>query len=258
MHKLENELNLAKKIAVEAGQEILQIYNTEVKVELKDDKSPLTEADKRANTIIVKKLKDDFPHYAILSEESRDDKSRLDNDWCWIVDPLDGTKEFIKKNGEFTVNIALTFQKKVILGVIYAPVLNELFYAAKGIGSYLQKDGKIFKNQVTNNQTDLKLVASRSHMSDKLKQLTEKYKITNIKSIGSSLKGCLVASGEADLYYRFGPTMEWDTAAMQCIVEEAGGYFRQMDDSLMLYNRENSLNDKGFYILNRIENKFDL
>ncbi len=248
------ELELAKKLAVEAGEKILEIYNLPIEVEYKQDNSPLTKADSLADKIIVDGLKKAFPSYSVLSEESRDDLSRLENDLCFIVDPLDGTKEFIKRNGEFTVNIALAQNHEVVMGVIYVPVTGELYSSSKGDGSFYVKDGKVSKLSVSDRKDDLMLVMSRSHGSDTLDKLIEKYAIKNIKSAGSSLKGCLIAKGEAEVYYRFGLTMEWDTAAMQCIVEEAGGIFRQADGSKMLYNRENSLNEKGFFAINNIGN----
>ncbi len=258
---LQKELKLSIDLSIKAGKEILEVYKDTIEVEYKDDKSPLTLADKRSNDVIVEGLKREFHQYSILSEESADDKSRLDNDWCWIVDPLDGTKEFIKRNGEFTVNIALTYKKKTVLGVIYVPVKDELYYATKGDGAYMiQNCNSSMDNKallkVSERTDNIRLVKSRSHASGKLKELIEDKNdlIEDTKPAGSSLKGCLVAKGGAEVYYRFNPTMEWDTAAMQCIVEEAGAIFRQMDGSEMLYNRENNLNDKGFYIVNNKKN----
>ncbi len=257
---LNKELDISKKIALEAGKEILKIYQTDFKVEYKDDKSPLTEADKCSNEIIVNTLLKEFPDYAVLSEEHEDDKSRLNEKWCWIIDPLDGTKEFLKKNDEFTINIALSYEHKVVLGVVYIPVKNEMFYATINNGAFFEKNGFLKKINVSDRIKDLILVKSRSHSSDKLKMLIQLNKdlISDVKTSGSSIKGCMIANGEADIYYRFGLTMEWDTAAVQCVVEEAGGIFKQLDDSDMLYNRENSLNDKGFYILNKIDNKLKI
>lgn len=258
----QNETKLAKRLAVEAGMAIMEIYDRKYEIEQKEDKSPLTEADKKGNEIIVKALKTEFPHYAILSEESKDDNARITNDYCFIVDPLDGTKEFIKKNGEFTVNIALAYRRCVVMGVIYVPAKRELYVATKGMGAYLtrleedNKTGVEIKLKVTDKTSDINIVGSKSHSSEKEAKLIDDNmeKINQIVSAGSSLKGCMVASGKADVYYRFGLTCEWDTAAMQCIVEEAGGIFRQMDHSEMIYNRENNLNEKGFYIVNRAEN----
>lgn len=252
---LERELELCKKLAALAGQEILKIYSLDFEVEFKEDDSPLTLADKNANDLIINGLQEQFPQYSILSEESKDTKERLNNDWCFIVDPLDGTKEFVKKNDEFTVNIGLAYKNRVVLGVIYVPVTKELYYAMKGKGSFYELEGKTEINRVSDINDNPRMMISRSHLSEELKVLIEKNGIKNTKQVGSSLKGCLIAQGKAEIYYRFGLTMEWDTCAMQCIVEEAGGILRQMDGSEMTYNRENSLNDKGFYILNREENK---
>ncbi len=251
------ELNVAKDLAIRAGEAIMKIYSNSFDVEYKEDESPITIADKNANKVIVDELKRDFPDYAILSEECEDDLSRLNNDWCWIVDPLDGTKEFIKKNGEFTVNIALSHKNRLVLGVIYIPVTRELYYGAKGFGSYYKKESTPVEITVSNRTENIRMLVSRSHATDKLKDLIDNnsHRISDIKRAGSSLKGCLIAKGDAEVYYRFGPTKEWDTAAMQCIVEVAGGIVKQIDETEMTYNRENTLNHKGFYILNNIENK---
>ncbi|MCR4842180.1 MAG: 3'(2'),5'-bisphosphate nucleotidase CysQ [Eubacterium sp.] len=249
------ELEVAKEAAVRAGIEIKRIYeeNPDIEVDRKADNSPLTIADKASNAIIVEALREAFPGHSILSEEEKDDRKRLENDLCFVVDPLDGTKEFIKRNGQFTVNIALAHRHKSVMGVIYVPVTGELYYASEGDGAFLKKeDGSVERLHVSDvtDKSRLRVVMSSSHGCKEMDDLIEKHHLTNIVSIGSSLKGCLVASGQAEVYYRHNPTMEWDTAAMQCIVEEAGGKFRQMDDSEMTYNREDSLNAKGFYIVN--------
>lgn len=256
-----NTLSLMKQLAVSAGKKIKEVYDDEKlfdQVEYKEDHSPLTKADKLANEIIVKGLREAFPNYSILSEEEKDNLDRLRNDYCFIVDPLDGTKEFIKRNGQFTVNIALVYKHRSIIGVIYVPVTGELYYAQKGKDSFLETpDGRIRKLEVSS-ITDLdkvRLVMSSSHGCKEMEELIQKYRFSNFVEMGSSLKGCLVASGDAEIYYRHNPTMEWDTAAMQCIAEEAGAIFKQMDDTEMLYNRENSLNDKGFYIINHPANR---
>ena len=251
--KFEEALPFVKKVAFRAGNAIMDVYKRNFAVELKGDNSPLTEADNKANEIIVDALKARFPHYGFLSEESKDDKNRLQKKYCWIIDPLDGTKEFVKRNGEFTVNIALARNGKSILGAVYAPDLGDLYYAAENYGAYYQaKEGNRVPIHVSTRTDRFRLLTSRSHKSKDIFPLisSNKHRIEKEFSVGSSLKGCLIARGKADMYYRFGYTMEWDTAAMQCIVEEAGGVFRQMDNTPMLYNRENSLNDKGFYILN--------
>ncbi|MEW9937180.1 3'(2'),5'-bisphosphate nucleotidase CysQ [Clostridium butyricum] len=257
----DKELEVAKEAAVAAGNVIMDIYNNHeiLKIEYKDENMPLTIADKSANSIITKILKEKFPKYAILSEEEKDDTKRLKNDLCFIVDPLDGTKEFIKRNGQFTVNIALSYKHKSVMGVIYVPVTKELYYSELGKGSFLieanNKKHKLHVNTNAKEKKDLKVVMSNSHSCKEMNYLLKKYNISNYIKVGSSLKGCMIARGQADVYYRFNPTMEWDTAAMQCIVEEAGGIFRQIDDSLMIYNRKNKVNDKGFYIINITESK---
>jgi len=254
------ELEISKKAAVLAGGAIMEVYGADdfadgFKVEYKEDNSPLTEADRRANDIIVNILRKEFPEYAILAEESADDKKRLENDYCFIVDPLDGTKEFIKRNGQFTVNIALAYKHKPVMGVIYVPVTRELYYAAVGGGSWYEADGHApVKLKGSDKTEELTMVMSSSHGCARTDELIKKRNIKNHIKMGSSLKGCLIAKGDAEVYYRLGPTMEWDTAAMQCIAEQAGAIFRQTDGTEMLYNRENSLNDKGFFIINRMEN----
>lgn len=252
----EKELEVSKRAAVEAGKAIMEVYNSEkIDVEYKDDKSPLTEADRRANKIIVDMLSKEFPDYAILSEEEKDHKERRQNDYCFVVDPLDGTKEFVKRNGQFTVNIALAYKGKSVMGVIYVPVTEELYWASEGSGAFLTLHGKTDRIHVSDRKKDIRVVMSSSHGCAEMDSLLQQNNLVNTVKIGSSLKGCIIAKGEAEVYYRFNPTMEWDTAAMQCIVEEAGAIFKQMDDTEMRYNREDCRNAKGFYIINCPENK---
>lgn len=253
------ELEVAKKAAVDAGREILRIYHEhgDMQVTYKEGNSPLTIADQASNAIIVEALRREFPDYAILSEEEKDNRERLNNDFCFVVDPLDGTKEFLKRNGQFTVNIALAYRHETVMGVIYVPVAEELYYASKEDGAYLEDAAHTVTKLQVSDCTDVskfRVVMSSSHGCQEMEDLIQKYQFKNLVKIGSSLKGCLVAKGDAEIYYRHNPTMEWDTAAMQCIVEEASGVFRQMDHTPMRYNREDSLNAKGFYILNRKEN----
>ncbi|MGI6745969.1 MAG: putative adenylyl-sulfate kinase [Firmicutes bacterium ADurb.Bin300] len=249
--------------AKKAGEVILQVYGEDFAVMRKEDDTPLTRADLAADEVIRKELEARYPDIAILSEESADDPKRLKNPRCFIVDPLDGTKEFVKRNGEFTVNIGFTYFGKSIAGVIYAPALGKLYYAAKGEGAYEQSNFDDFFRQknairVSDKRENLRVVTSRSHLDEQTRALLErnKAKIGSTIGKGSSLKGCLIASSQADVYYRIGCTMEWDTCAMQCIVEQAGGVLLQGDNTQMRYNRENTVNEKGFYILNSIENKF--
>lgn len=256
----EKELKEMKVAALRAGEKIMEIYESGFSVNFKADHSPITAADIAANKIILDHLKDKFPTYAFLSEETEDDLSRLTNDYCFIIDPIDGTKEFVNKNGEFTVNIALAYKNKVVVGVIYAPVLDELFYAVKGEGSYCVKDNKVTRLKVSDRRDNIIMTQSRSHLSKEQEALYEKYKerIDRVQTIGSSLKGCYIAKGEIDAFYRFGMgTKEYDIAAMVLIVEEAGGIVRQLDHSEFEFNREDIYNRKGYYILNHIDNLFD-
>ena len=249
-------IEILKIIAVEAGNEILKYYKGDYNIDYKDDNSPLTSADKKANEIIVNSLKVEFPNYAILSEESYDNLNRINNEYCFIVDPLDGTKEFINNTDEFTVNIALSKNGKSILGVVYVPVSRELYYAYKGGGSFYFINGKETINKVSKRSKNLRLLSSKFHKSKEFLDLIERNasEISSVIGVGSSLKGCMIARGEAECYYRYGLTSEWDTAAMQIIVEEAGGVLKQLNDTEMRYNRKDTLNRLGFYIINNKKN----
>jgi len=218
-----------KEIAVKAGREIMKVYARDFSVEYKEDESPLTEADKLSNEIICNEL-EKFG-YPILSEENKLISYDERKDWkrFWLVDPIDGTKEFVKKNGEFTVNIALIEDGKPIIGVVYAPAMGVAYYGLKGHGAYKFSDG-VEKRLPEKSPVDgkLRVVASRSHLNketeDFINALAEKYPDREIEKVskGSSLKLCMVAEGSADVYPRVAPTMEWDTAAAQAVVESAG------------------------------------
>ena len=255
-----NNLKLAIEAALEAGKSILKIYNSrDFEVELKSDKSPLTTADIKAHNVILKYLlKTDIP---ILSEEGKNISYSTREKWnkLWIVDPIDGTKEFIKRNGEFTVNIALIENQKSTIGVIFSPDLKDLYFASSDLGSYKVKvnlDCYDIDNLITiatklpikRKDETYTIVASRSHMSKETEEFISDTKtkkgIVKLISKGSSLKLCMVAEGTADCYPRFAPTMEWDTAAGQCICENAG--FEVIDWKTkvsMLYNRSQLLNN---------------
>jgi 3'(2'), 5'-bisphosphate nucleotidase len=230
------------QIAQEAGQKILEIYGQDnFQIESKEDNSPLTIADKVSHNLIKKRLSALYPKIPILSEEGRDisfDERRAWNRF-WLVDPLDGTKEFIKRNGEFTVNIALIQNNHPVLGVIYAPVLQTLYWGAAGKGALKQNDGQEteFISVSTSLNDSIIGVGSRSHASEEEVIYAKRVGSDEKKSIGSSLKFCLVAEGSAHYYYRHGPTMEWDTAAGQAIVEAAGGIVTGLS-----YNKKNLLN----------------
>jgi len=241
---------LVGKIAQKAGVAILNIYenDTDFGVEHKADDSPLTRADKAANDVIVKGLEELSFQAPILSEESKSIpyEVRRHYDYFWMVDPLDGTKEFIKRNGEFTVNIALIHKEKTVLGVVYVPVSNQLFWAVKGQGAY-SYIGETEKNlsvaHFSMKDEGLKVVASRSHLNKETQAYVKQLSVPALVSKGSSLKLLLIASGEAHLYPRLAPTMEWDIAAAQIIVEEAGGKVLQAGtEDAVVFNKENLLN----------------
>lgn len=252
----EKELQVCKDIVLAASVEILKVYNTDFNVEKKDDQSPVTKADIEANKVIVSILKKKFD-YLIVSEESLNHQQYCDREYCFIVDPIDGTKEFIKKNGEFTVNIALLHNDDLVVGVVYAPVLKEMYYAIKGQGAYLEKNGEVKKIHVSKRKKKLKVLISRSHQKLKSIELIRdnQNKILEVSRLGSSLKGCRIASGEQDAYYRFGPTCIWDTAAMQVIVEEAGGTLKLLNGEKINYRKKDYINDE-FYIINDENNLF--
>jgi len=256
--RIEEIVEDCRRAAVQAGEEILRIYNDEFWIKEKKDHTPVTAADVKANDIILGVLKPKYPEAAYLAEESADDLSRMDREWCFIIDPLDGTKEFIKRSDEFTVNIGLVRNHRPVMGLIYIPVYGDIYYAVKGKGAFhIDKDGVKEQIYVSSRTEDIRACVSKSNSPDNIGEIMESYGIKNIIYAGSALKGCMIASGKAEIYYRGGLTSEWDTAAMQCIVEEAGGVFRQLDGSEMIYNRENTLNEKGFYILNTEANRLD-
>lgn len=254
MYSPEDVLDTMRKLSIMAGEEILKQYQQEIQVEYKEDQSPVTTADKAANAIIVKGLQNAFPRIPVLAEESADDLTRLGKRYCFVVDPLDGTKEFIKKNGEFTVNIALVEEGKPIAGVIYVPVLGELYFAGRGIGAYSIMKGQQKPIAVSKRIGDIRLAKSRTYHAPELDKLIENNHITNIVIAGSAYKGCILARGDVEVYYHFGRTMEWDTAAMEILVTEAGGLFSGMDGRAFTYNKQNTENPTGFFALNREEN----
>lgn len=229
-------------ISLAAGVEILKVYAQEdfsAGITSKADDSPLTMADKAANAVIVAELTKEYPSIPILSEEEKEAPFETRKNWTsfWCVDPLDGTKEFIKRNGQFTVNIALIDNGYPVLGVVYAPVL-DILYVSDGEKGYKIEKGiqsELKVNFKTENRT---AVGSASHSSDEEAALLKTYGVTETISIGSSLKFCMLAEGKADIYYRHGPTMEWDTAAGQAVLEAAGGKVENMNGERFFYNKE--------------------
>ena len=236
-------------LAFKAGGEIMNLYNQEIKFDLKNDLSPITQADRISDEIIVNGLNKEFSEIQCISEESHSkiNIKSLSNTF-FLVDPLDGTKEFIEKNDEFTVNIALINKNKPELGVIYAPAKNKIFFT--------DDDGKAYELEVENYQNEVNLnrskrisvsketknliaITSRSHNNETTKNFLEKYEIKEKIICGSSLKFCLVANGQANIYPRLGPTKEWDTAAGHAILENAGGKIKSLNDKELLYGKTN-------------------
>lgn len=227
------------KIARHAGDAIMRVYESDdFDVQQKGDESPLTKADLAAHNVICDGLKALAMQYPIISEESSDINWEQRKHWqrYWLVDPLDGTKEFIKRNGEFTVNIALIENGEPILGVVYAPVLDAMYIGESNKGSSL--NGEIIRVKQNEPET-LRIVGSRSHASqettDWLEQLGKPYEIV---AMGSSLKICLVAEGKADIYPRLGPTCEWDTGAAHAVLNGAGGTITTVDGEPLRYNQK--------------------
>lgn len=241
------------EIARLASDRILAVYNTEFDVTSKEDNTPLTEADMAAHHAITEGLQQLTPDIPILSEESIDIPFDVRSQWhrYWLVDPLDGTREFVKRNGEFTVNIALIDDHRAILGVIHTPVSGVLYYANNQEGAFKQQPGEQARAIKTRRKESHRtLVAgSRSHRGSSLKEFLEKIGEHEIISMGSSLKSCLVAEGSVDIYPRLGPTSEWDTAAAQCIVENAGGQLLDLSMQPLLYNKKDSLLNPHFLVV---------
>jgi 3'(2'), 5'-bisphosphate nucleotidase len=271
LYPLTRPLLIALRAAKDAGRAVLDVYKQDFDVWYKEDRSPLTTADQLSHKIIIDHLNDpSIKSFPVLSEEGKEIPFEQRRAWkyFWLVDPLDGTKEFIKRNGEFTVNIALIYQHRPVLGVIYAPVKKCLYFASEEIGAYklqyndaderfedkvldaiLRRSTKLARKDLQLNISDSQLiiVGSRSHPSkefdDFVESMKKKYAKVKVVSSGSSLKLCLVAEGRADIYPRLGPTMEWDIAAGHAIVEQASGSIVNYETGEPLeYNKKNLLN----------------
>jgi len=234
-------------IAKDAGAAIMEFYNGDFEIELKGDDSPLTCADKASHKVIVAVLQKHFPDIPILSEEGKDISYDERKNWqrFWLVDPLDGTKEFIKRNGEFTVNIALIENQAPVAGVVYVPAQDKLYWGCKQEGAWT-KMGAEPQRKISVKKPDLEkgltVVMSRSHPSPELEEYLKEIRVAEALPVGSSLKLCTVAEGRADLYPRLGPTMEWDTAAGHAVVVAAGGSVKTSDGEVLSYNKKNLLN----------------
>ncbi len=245
-------LDAVRRLAVEAGARILEVYDSDFAVQHKADQSPLTEADMAAHRHILAGLQQLTPDIPVLSEESASVPYAERRQWrrYWLVDPLDGTREFVKRNGEFTVNIALIEDGRPVLGVVQVPVLDIQYYACAGGGAWRQDDaGTPQRLQVRPlDGGPIRVAGSRSHRGDSLQRFLARIGEHELISMGSSLKLCLVAEGRADVYPRLGPTSEWDTAAAQCVVEQAGGQVTDLDLQPLRYNTKDSLLNPHFLV----------
>ncbi|WP_133716472.1 3'(2'),5'-bisphosphate nucleotidase CysQ [Methylocaldum gracile] len=239
-------------LAKESGRRILEIYGSDFRVGVKEDSSPLTAADLASHHCLVEGLAALRPAYPIISEESKSLPFEERSDWetFWLIDPLDGTKEFIKRNGEFTVNVALIHRHQPVLGVVYAPAKDLCYFASEGCGAYKQIDDSPPQNieVTTSAHYPLRVVGSRSHQTEELSVYVTRLGEHELMSIGSSLKLCWVAEGAADLYPRIGLTSEWDTAAAHCIVKEAGGEVTDLRGQPLRYNTKPSLLNPYFLV----------
>lgn len=253
----EKQLATAIKAGELAKQTILDIYKSHFKVEIKKDKSPVTTADKKADKIISEYLKSAYPSYAVLSEESQDNKERLKNDYVWVIDPLDGTTNFIAENEEFTINIALVHKHKVVVGVIIIPVTGEIYYATNHGGAFYSLGGKVREIHVSRNHKTIRALLSRSHHSKREEEAFKKYGNRIIKRtyVGAAIKACLIAKGEAELSIGLNDkTKEWDTAASQILLKEAGGVFIEPNGTWLKYNRKDTTNKNGYVMANKRKN----
>ncbi len=241
------------QIAARAGEAILEIYASDFDVEAKDDASPLTQADLAAHRCIVRALRELTPDVPVLSEEAGlpafDERARWER--YWLVDPLDGTREFVKRNGEFTVNVALIENHRPLLGVVHVPVTGKTYIGCAGYGAESRtKDGTPTAITVAvESASPVRVVGSRSHRGASLDAFLEKLADFEMVAMGSSLKFCLVAEGAADVYPRLGPTSEWDTAAAQAVVEQAGGAVLKLDGSPLRYNEKADILNPHFVVV---------
>lgn len=254
----EKELKAMIEVAKIASKNIMNYYNHGFHTEIKEDNSPVTEADKTTDVLIRNYLHERFPEYAFLTEESVDDKKRLNNDFVFIIDPLDGTEDYVHKDGQFTSNIALAYKHKAVVGVVAIPATGEIYFASKGNGAFkMDAKGNVTKIHVNDKKDDLICLTSVFHFADNEKEMLKKHedKIKHVEKCGSSIKACRIAEGKAEISYRLNNgTKEWDTAAFQIIVEEAGGLVIKFDKTPLRYNREDVYNRDGYVVLNNIDN----
>jgi 3'(2'), 5'-bisphosphate nucleotidase len=248
------------EISIMAGRSIMNIYNSEYKKEIKKDGSPLTEADNKSNEIIIKNLKKINPLIPIISEEDSDISFSVRSKWdtYWLIDPLDGTKEFINKNGEFTTNIALIKNNKPIIGIVHSPTTQETYWGSRMLGSYHidvnEKIRKLDANKINNNNI-CRVVVSRSHKSQKIKEFLKQIGESTCIESGSSIKFCMIADNKADIYPRFSPTSEWDTAAGQAVAIFSNAKVN-LSNGILEYNKKVSYLNESFLVSNKKYHKY--
>lgn len=253
MNYLQKELEVALKAIKEASKVVMEIYHDDFTINLKSDNSEVTNADISSEKIIRNHLINNFPEYSILSEETTDSLDRLNNDYCFIVDPLDGTKDFVNKTDNFAINIALAYKNEIVLGVISVPCKKLIYYAIKGQGAYKIDNDNIEKIHVSKNVDKLTMVTSKFFSKGNSKYENNKL-INKMVSIGSSYKACLIAEGQADICIKEDPyTKEWDTAPSEIILKEAGGIMTNLFGEFIKYNKKDVYNHDGFIIANSNE-----
>ncbi|AOY87122.1 3'(2'),5'-bisphosphate nucleotidase [Marinobacter salinus] len=233
------------KVADEASEKVLHIYQSDFKVNYKEDQSPVTAADMASHDIILRGLRSIARDIPVLSEEGKDIPWEERKHWrrFWLVDPVDGTREFTQRNGEFTVNIAMIEDGEPVMGVVIAPALKEAFWGVVGEGAHKRdRTGKIHRIQVAEPKASKRVLASKSHLNDETRAFIETLGEHELLQAGSSLKFCRIAEGHADIYPRLGPTSEWDTAAAQAVLTAAGGKVETLEGKPLRYGKENVLN----------------
>lgn len=252
----ENEFNVMKKLIPVLIESIMKIYEAGFDVSIKKDNSPVTEADKCANNLIVEYIKENFDNHYYLAEESKDNKTRINKDYVWVIDPIDGTKEFVKKNGEFAVNIGMLHNDVPVLGIVIIPIKQKYYYAIKNQGAYvfdlITKETKRLLVSKNHNIKGSTLTISRSHSSKIEDYFIKENQITNLVRLGSAYKVCNVAEGNADFYIRSAPLSEWDICAPLVIIEEANGMITDFNNQPLKFNKSEVKFSNGIICSNKL------
>ena len=250
LNTYQKEFEIALLAIKKASQIVMEIYHDDFTINYKEDQSVVTNADFSSEKEINETLSHYFPDYAILSEEAKDNKQRLTNDYCFIVDPLDGTKDFVNKTNNFSINIALSYKNEIVLGLISVPCKNIIYYAIKGMGAFKIENDIVSNIHVSNREKDLIMLTSKFFFNSTSEFENNPY-VKEILSIGSSYKAGLIAEGKADFCLKYDPvTKEWDTAPSEIIIAEAGGFMADIYGNKIKYNKEDVYNRNGFIIAN--------